>query len=119
MKERPTWASFRHIPNNEEGAEFMRLFNKYRNRKVIGSYKRRGRKPTDGKQTQSIPLHRAGEFSLYLEGASNAREDITWLKKDIEFWRKDSIHWNISFNNLYKMTIFQFICFKFNQWRKS
>ena len=133
MKERPSWASFRHIPNNEEGAEFMRLFKKYRNREVIGSYKRRGRKPTDGKQTQSIPLHRAGEFSLYITGFNSDSINTTKANIEIEYWRKEAEHqqntsdenyknrcdWRNLYYSLHEMSIIQFICYKFKTWRKS
>jgi|TARA_R110000824_G_scaffold104729_1_gene248415 hypothetical protein len=127
-----TCASFCNIPNNEEGMEFMRMFKKYRNRDVIGSYLRRGRKPTDGKHTHSIPLHRAGEFSLYITGFNSDSINTTKANIEIEYWKKNAEHqqntsdenyknrcdWRDLYYSLNEMSIIQFICYKFKIWRK-
>jgi hypothetical protein len=78
--EHKTWAAFRYIPNDAKGAEFMRMFKKYRNPEVIGGYHRRGRKPVD------CGLSRATEFSLYVYGYSNPILNTAHYAKMAKHW---------------------------------
>ena len=129
-----TWALFRHIPNNEEGMEFMRMFNKYKNPNVCGKFYRKYRKPMIGNYSYcgNVKSTNAMEFSLYVKPFSNHIIDRNDLLIEVEYWKKNAEHqqntsdenyknrcdWRDLYYSLHEMSIIQFICYKFKIWRK-
>lgn len=102
--EHKTWASFRYIPNDEEGQEFMRMFKKYRNPEVIGNWYRRGRRPKNGRYDAggNANLQVATEFSLYIHGYHNPNLDFDNVRSQINFWKNDARIWNERYWDLMK-----------------
>ena len=119
--EKQTKALFQHIPNNEEGMEFMRMFKKYRNPEVCGKFYRKYRKPIIGKYGffGNIKSTNALEFSLYVKPFSNPIIDRNDLLIEIESWKKEATIQQDLYCFLHEMSIIQFICYKFKEWRKS
>jgi len=90
--ERPTWASFRHIPNDKEGQKFLTMFKKYRNLDVL-RYHIRYRKPIPGKQYAHggfLPCSEAKEFSIYINGNPNTRSELQYHKDEETYWKAQS-----------------------------
>ena len=102
--EHKTWASFRYIPNDEEGQEFMRMFKKYHNPEVIGKWYKKGRKPANGRYDAggNANLKVATEFSLYIHGYHNPNLDFDNVRSQINFWKNDARIWNERYWDLMK-----------------
>ena len=102
--EHKTWASFRYIPNDEEGQEFMRMFKKYRNPEVIGNWYRRGRRPKNGRYDAggNANLQVATEFSRFIHGYHNPNLDFDNVRSQINFWKNDARIWNERYWDLMK-----------------
>ena len=58
------WYHFYGVPKNEEGELFIKLIDKYLNRKVYG-YRARGR--GNGSYSHSLPSDLADSFVIYLD----------------------------------------------------
>ena len=115
--EKQTKALFRHIPNNEEGMEFMRMFKKYKNPNVCGKFYRKYRKPMIG-NCGNVKSTNAMEFSLYVKPFSNPIIDRNDLLIEIKYWKKEATIQQDLYCFLHEMSIIQFICYKFKTWRK-
>ena len=102
--EHKTWASFRYIPNDEEGQEFMRMFKKYRNPEVIGKWYKKGRKPANGRYDAggNANLKVATEFSLYVYGFNNPNLDFESLRHEVKYWKYEQKYWNEKYWDLMK-----------------
>jgi len=102
--EHSTWASFRYIPNDAEGDEFMRMFKKYRNPEVIGNWYRRGRRPKNGRYDAggNANLQNATEFSLYIHGYHNPTLDFDHIKSNAKYWQDEARIWNEKYWDLMK-----------------
>jgi hypothetical protein len=84
--ERPTWASFRHVPNDKEGQKFLTMFKKYRNLDVL-RYHIRYRKPKSGtsyahgghcKQSDGL------EFSIYTHNNTSYYAEMVRCQSAVE-----------------------------------
>ena len=102
--EHKTWASFRYIPNDEEGQEFMRMFKKYHNPEVIGKWYKKGRKPANGRYDAggNANLKVATEFSLYVYGFNNPNLDFDSLRHEVMYWKDEARIWNDKYWDLMK-----------------
>jgi hypothetical protein len=71
--ERPTWALFRHVPNNKKGQEFLRMFKLHKNLEVVNHFIRY-RKPKPGTSYSHgghCKPENGTEFSIYVRGNTN------------------------------------------------
>ena len=128
-KDRPTWASFRHIPNNEEGDEFMRLFKKYRNKDILGSYFKKGRKPIKGASYSYggyCKIKEASEFSLYIRKNINYKGEyfrILQEKNKLECELNESqdsrLDWRYCYYEYRNKSILNIIIMRFKAWIKK
>ncbi len=119
--ERPTWALFRHVPNNVKGRKFLELFKKYKNENA--TYYLKGRVPVNNGSYDrggNCPMPRASEFSIYVKTLKHIKyEDRYWKLRGVICAKHGVIkELEAEVKELQQMSIIQFICYKFKQWRK-
>ena len=132
--ERPTWALFRHVPNDKEGQEFLKMFKLYKNPEVVNHFIRY-RKPKPG-TSYSYGGHCKSsdgtEFSIYVRQNCNYKasyqdelrtrirldKECNSLQHEVAELSDIRLQWRHSYYELHEMSIIQFICYKFKQWRK-
>jgi len=132
--ERPTWALFRHVPNNKKGQEFLRMFKLYKNSEVVNHFIRH-RKPKPGTSYSHgghCKPENGTEFSIYVRGNTNWLGNYKKSQSDLKRVRNELHEVEEAFaqctedlatmediaSELQQMSIIQFICYKFKQWRK-
>ena len=121
--ERPTWALFRHVPNNVKGRKFLELFKKYKNENA--TYYLKGRVPVNNGSYDmggNCPMLRASEFSIYVKTPPHIKYNdlywkLTWkyhdAQNEIEELTKARLDWRNDYYELHQMNIFQFAWYKF------